>query len=75
MNGPEDAQDYLWLTQELWMESDIWNWADRDQETKASVQRLCSREGCQKVETRVAEFKRCAACKTVRYINCKGIYG
>lgn len=64
-NGPEDAQDYLWLTQDLWMQSDVWEWADQDPDTKNTVRRLCSRGACQKVETEVAEFKRCAACKTV----------
>lgn len=69
MNGPEDAQDYLWLTQDLWMELDVWSWADQDADTKASVRRLCCREGCDKVEDKVAQFKRCAACKTVRFVN------
>ena len=65
MNGPEDAQDYLWLTQDLWMESDVWNWADQDAKIKATVQRMCCSDSCGKIETRVAEYKRCAACKTV----------
>lgn len=69
MNGPEDAQDYLWLTQDLWMELDVWNWADEDAGIKASVRRMCCREGCDKVEANVAEFKRCAACKTVCLIS------
>lgn len=65
MNRPEDAQDYLWLTQDLWMEFDIWNWANQDAEIKATVQRMCCSDSCGKVETKVAEYKRCAACKTV----------
>jgi hypothetical protein len=68
MNGPEDAQDYLWLTQELWMEPEVWNWADQDTEIKASVRRMCCREGCNKIETKIAEYKRCAACKTVCFV-------
>lgn len=66
-NGPEDAQDYLWLAQELWMESDVWEWADNDEDTKTTVRRLCSRNACEKVEEEIAQFKRCAACKTVLY--------
>jgi hypothetical protein len=68
MNGPEDAHDYLWLTQDLWMDPDVWNWADQNPEIKASVRRLCCREGCGKIESTVAEFKRCAACKTVCFV-------
>ena len=72
MNGPEDAQDYLWLTQDLWMEPEVWNWAEQDAEIKTSVRRICCHEGCGKVETQVAEYKRCAACKTVRFVIAPG---
>jgi hypothetical protein len=72
MNGPEDAQDYLWLTQDLWMEPDVWNWADQDAEIKASVRRLCCSDSCGKVETKVGEYKRCAACKTVCFTIVQG---
>lgn len=27
-NGPEEAHDYLWLTQDLWMSSHVWNWVN-----------------------------------------------
>lgn len=55
------------ITQELWMQPDVWEWADQDPGTKSTVRRLCSRDACQKVETEVAQFKRCAACKTVTF--------
>lgn len=67
LNGAEDAQDYLWLTQDLWMEPDVWDWADKDADTKKSVRRMCCREGCEKVESSVSEFRRCSACMSVWY--------
>ncbi|KAH7913337.1 hypothetical protein BJ138DRAFT_1171344 [Hygrophoropsis aurantiaca] len=69
MNGPEEAQDYLWLTQDLWMESSVWNWANGDQPTKAILFKTCSRKGCNVIEGSVALFKRCAACKEVVYCS------
>ena len=72
MNGPEDAQDYLWLTQDLWMEPEVWNWADQDAEIKASVRRMCCSDSCGKIESKVGEYKRCAACKTVCFTIAQG---
>ena len=66
MNGPEDAQDYLWLTQDLWMASDVWNWANENQDVMEAILRTCEATGCEKKEKKVAEFKRCAACHLVR---------
>ncbi|KAF9007115.1 hypothetical protein BDQ17DRAFT_1351458 [Cyathus striatus] len=63
LNGPEDAHDYLWLTQDLWMKPYVWNWANDNPD--------CSREGCEKVEIQVAEFKRCSACHKVYYCTTK----
>ncbi|TDL16489.1 hypothetical protein BD410DRAFT_622369 [Rickenella mellea] len=68
-NGPEVAQDYLWLTQVLWMESDIWAWANDDTIAKRSVLRNCCLSPCGKLESRVMEWKRCAACKEVWYCS------
>ena len=67
LNGPEDAHDYLWLTQNLWMPSHIWNWANNDPEVKSHVLRKCSRSGCGTREVRPAEFKRCSGCKEAVY--------
>ncbi|PIL36807.1 hypothetical protein GSI_00497 [Ganoderma sinense ZZ0214-1] len=67
LNGPEDAHDYLWLTQDLWMPSHIWNWANNDPEVKACVLKKCARSACNNREVRAAEFKRCGGCKEVVY--------
>lgn len=64
-NGPEDAQDYLWLTQDLWMKDDVWNWANNNVDAKNVVLKVCSRESCGAKETQVAEYKRCSACHRV----------
>ncbi|TBU48461.1 hypothetical protein BD309DRAFT_292618 [Dichomitus squalens] len=69
LNGPEDAHDYLWLTQNLWMPSHIWNWANNDPEVKSHVLRTCARSGCGAREVRAAEFKRCSGCKEVIYCS------
>lgn len=67
MNGPEEAHDYLWLTQDLWMPSHVWNWANGDEEAKSFVLKTCSRAECNNREARAAEFKRCGGCKEVVY--------
>ncbi|KAI0637854.1 hypothetical protein C8Q77DRAFT_1047446 [Trametes polyzona] len=66
-NGPEEAHDYLWLAQDLWMVPDVWEWADSDIEVKSYVLKKCSRVGCNNREVRVAEFKRCGGCKEAIY--------
>ncbi|KIM42077.1 hypothetical protein M413DRAFT_143938 [Hebeloma cylindrosporum] len=66
-NGPEDAQDYLWLTQDLWMKDDVWNWANNNVDAKNTVLKVCSRESCGAKEKEVAEYKRCSACHLVSY--------
>ncbi|KAF9007114.1 hypothetical protein BDQ17DRAFT_1302547 [Cyathus striatus] len=68
-NGPEDAHDYLYLTQDLWMKSDVWNWANNNPDVKKFILKKCSRKECQNVEVLVAEFKRCSACHLVYYCN------
>ena len=64
-NGPEDAQDYLWLAQDLWMEPSVWEWANNNQDVKDALLQTCNKEGCSNREIKVAEFKRCAACHKV----------
>ncbi|KAI0370235.1 hypothetical protein BV20DRAFT_305450 [Pilatotrama ljubarskyi] len=66
-NGPEAAHDYLWLTQDLWMAPNVWEWANSDAEVKSYVLKKCSREGCNTREVRAAEFKRCGGCREVVY--------
>ncbi|KAJ7620881.1 hypothetical protein DFH06DRAFT_62797 [Mycena polygramma] len=66
-NGAEDAQSYLWRSQELWMESDVWEWADGNANVKVAVRRICN--GCEKTESAVAAFKRCAGCHLISYCS------
>ena len=56
MNGPEEAQDYLWLTQDLWMENEVWAWANNNPDAKDKVLKICSLGTCGKREARVAEY-------------------
>ncbi|KAG6334760.1 hypothetical protein ID866_4326 [Astraeus odoratus] len=69
LNGSEDAQDYLFLTQDVWMADDVWTWANSTAEAKNSVLKPCANSECGAVETKVAQFKRCAACKQVAYCS------
>ena len=66
-NGPEVAHDYLWLTQNLWMAPDVWDWANGDAEVQSYVLKRCARDGCGTREVRASEFKRCSGCKEVVY--------
>ncbi|KAG5635062.1 hypothetical protein H0H81_012558 [Sphagnurus paluster] len=61
-NGPEEAHDYLWLTQDLWMYSEVWDWANENPDVLEVLLKKCSREECDVREAKVAQFKRCAAC-------------
>ncbi|KAG6810499.1 hypothetical protein H0H92_011596 [Tricholoma furcatifolium] len=63
-NGPEEAQDYLWFTQDLWMEPDVWNWANGNPYVVDALLQDCKRGECPLREVKVAQFKRCAACHT-----------
>lgn len=64
-NGAEDAQDYLFLTQDLWMKNDVWTWANNIAGAKNAVLKKCSQTSCVEVEKHVAEYKRCSACHLV----------
>ncbi|KAJ6589753.1 hypothetical protein B0H19DRAFT_1104631 [Mycena capillaripes] len=66
-NGSEDAQSYLWRSQELWMLPDVWEWANNNLNVKTSVRRICN--GCEDAESAVAAFKRCAGCHLVSYCS------
>ncbi|RDB23903.1 hypothetical protein Hypma_009261 [Hypsizygus marmoreus] len=69
LNGPEEAHDYLWLTQDLWMEPDVWKWANENPDARDAVLKVCSRDACPVRETKVAQFKRCSSCHLVRYCS------
>ncbi|KAG2030373.1 hypothetical protein BDR03DRAFT_929088 [Suillus americanus] len=66
-NSPEEAQDYLWLTQNLWMDPVVWEWANNDVDVKKALLKSCSNVDCDAVEQSVTQFKRCAACKEAVY--------
>ena len=65
MNGPEDARDYLWYGQDLWMTDDVWNWANNYMPAKEAILKQCSRPGCNVREKDACEFKRCSDCHLV----------
>lgn len=64
-NGSEEAHDYLWMAQDLWMEPDVWSWVNEDAGAAEHVLRFCSRPDCQAQEAEATQFKRCAACHQV----------
>ncbi|KAJ6506845.1 hypothetical protein C8R45DRAFT_970713 [Mycena sanguinolenta] len=65
-NGPNEAHDYLWMAQDLWMTPDVWDWVNEDS-VGAAILRSCSRPECDTKEAKATQFKRCAACRTVVY--------
>ncbi|KAJ6485475.1 hypothetical protein C8R47DRAFT_1048058 [Mycena vitilis] len=67
INSPEEAQDYLWLTQDLWTETQAWNWITNDATVNAELLKICSRAECTEIETKPTQFKRCAGCHQVTY--------
>ncbi|KAJ7509144.1 hypothetical protein B0H11DRAFT_1963979 [Mycena galericulata] len=66
-NGQEEAHDYLWMAQDLWMEPDVWDWVNEDPTVMQEILKCCSRPDCPAQETEVTQFKRCAACWQVVY--------
>ncbi|KAJ7092307.1 hypothetical protein B0H15DRAFT_169521 [Mycena belliarum] len=67
INGPEEAQDYRWLTQDLWTEARVWGWITSDPVINRELLKICSRPDCTAQETRPTQFKQCAACHQVTY--------
>ncbi|KAJ7597566.1 hypothetical protein C8J56DRAFT_1041759 [Mycena floridula] len=68
-NGREDAHDYLWLTQDLWMtdDDDVWSWVQENRDVEELVLKECSRDQCPNQEQKAAQFQRCGSCHTVVY--------
>ncbi|KAI0676909.1 hypothetical protein C8Q78DRAFT_1065590 [Trametes maxima] len=66
-NGTEDAHDYRWQAQRLWLEPDAWAWLSTSKDVEAIVTKTCAREGCGEREGWPLEFKQCSACKRVCY--------
>ena len=64
-NGLEEAHDYLWLTQDLWMESVVWTWANENPDVMKVILKLCSWTDCMVMEMKVAQFKHCSACHLI----------
>ncbi|KAG1749288.1 hypothetical protein EDB19DRAFT_1681840 [Suillus lakei] len=70
-NSPEEAQDYLWLTQNLWMDPVVWEWANNDMDAKKALLKSCSNVNCNVVEQSVTQFKRlCCMQGTVQAVYC-----
>ncbi|KAJ7440939.1 hypothetical protein FB451DRAFT_1299348 [Mycena latifolia] len=67
MNGPDDAHDYLWTTQDLWMAPDVWNWVNEDSTVRTLILKSCGRPECAAQETEATQFKRCSGCQLVVY--------
>ncbi|KAF7341828.1 hypothetical protein MSAN_02038000 [Mycena sanguinolenta] len=65
-NGPNEAHDYLWVAQDLWMAPDVWDWVNEDP-AGAAILKSCSRPECDVKEAEATQFKRCAACRAVVY--------
>ncbi|KAF8206808.1 hypothetical protein K438DRAFT_1816452 [Mycena galopus ATCC 62051] len=66
-NGTDEAHDYLWVAQDLWMETDVWDWVNEDSAVAAVILKCCSRPECLAQEAEATQFKRCAACRLVAY--------
>ncbi|KAH8827602.1 hypothetical protein DL96DRAFT_1708936 [Flagelloscypha sp. PMI_526] len=69
LNSHADAQDYLWLAQDLWTEPSVWEWINNDEVVKSFVLKPCSRGECPKKETRIREFQRCSGCHQSVYCS------
>ncbi|KAK7045140.1 hypothetical protein R3P38DRAFT_3433879 [Favolaschia claudopus] len=66
-NGAEEAHDYLWIAQDLWMVPEVWDWVNASPGVTSMILKCCSRPECQAQEGSATEFKRCAACQQVVY--------
>ncbi|TBU58777.1 hypothetical protein BD310DRAFT_906369 [Dichomitus squalens] len=62
-NSREEPHDYLWLTQDLWMEPDVWAWATRHPDVKEAALKRCGYAECSNREEAVFTFKCCGGCK------------
>jgi hypothetical protein len=67
MNGPDEAYEYLWTAQDLWMAPDVWNWVNEDSAVRALILKSCGRPECAAQETEATQFKRCSGCQLVCY--------
>jgi len=62
------STDYLFFTQKLWMEPDVYAWIDVP-DVRTRLYRTCSNTACNRLETRVNEYRRCKGCWEVQYCN------
>ncbi|KAJ7880001.1 hypothetical protein B0H14DRAFT_2500435 [Mycena olivaceomarginata] len=67
MNGPDEAYEYLWTAQDLWMAPDVWNWVNEDSAVRALILKSCGRPECAAQETEATQFKRCSGCQLIVY--------
>lgn len=59
----------MFVTQDVWIKDDVWEWANASHEAGSNVIKVCSNSACGAAETQAAQFKRCAACKKVVYCS------
>lgn len=64
-NGTEDAHDYLYMAQSLWMAEDVWNWVSNNPDAQDASRKACANTSCANKETSAAEFQRCSSCHQV----------
>ncbi|KAF9052450.1 hypothetical protein BDZ89DRAFT_428557 [Hymenopellis radicata] len=69
VNGPQEAREYLYWAQDLWMKSSVWEWVNSRPDIKKYVLKNCCRPGCDAVETNAAQYQRCASCKKDAYCS------
>ncbi|KAJ7646024.1 hypothetical protein DFH06DRAFT_1424747 [Mycena polygramma] len=64
---PNEANDYLWIAQDLWMAPDVWNWVNEDSIVRGLILKSCGRPECAAQETEPTQFQRCSGCQLVVY--------
>ncbi|KAF9041801.1 hypothetical protein BDZ89DRAFT_1060165 [Hymenopellis radicata] len=68
-NGREDAHDYLWLAQDMWMKPDIWEWVNSQPEAHQVTLKPCGNASCDRRESGTAEFQQCSSCHQIWYCS------
>ncbi|KAI0650064.1 hypothetical protein C8Q79DRAFT_364734 [Trametes meyenii] len=63
----EEAHNYRWQAQQLWVAEDAWNWISTNHDVQAAVLKTCSRGPCDQQESVPLQFKRCKGCKRTFY--------
>ena len=51
------------------MVTDVWEWANAQEDLKQLLLRKCSRAACENREESILEFKQCSACRNAFYCS------